>query len=92
MQIAQRSIRNIISPEILLNLKLQKRVSIDNRACKAEKYNEDDDNIQFFDNDSIENMLLQTDPLNLINLTNKLEEALNENKSNYPRRIIKNVN
>lgn len=36
--------------------------------------------------------ILQTDPLNLINITNKLEEALNEIRTNYCRRVFKNFN
>ena len=36
--------------------------------------------------------IIQTDPLNLINITNKLEEALNEIRTNYCRRVFKNFN
>jgi COMM domain containing 2 len=35
--------------------------------------------------------LIQTDPNNLINLTNKLEDALNEIKTNYSRRVMSHI-
>ena len=38
-----------------------------------------------------ETHVLQTDVVNLIHLTNSLEEALNEIKTNYCRRIFRNV-
>lgn len=43
------------------------------------------------DNQQKETHLLQTDIVNLVHLTNSLDEALNEIKSNYCRRIFKNL-
>ncbi|XP_050308735.1 COMM domain-containing protein 2 [Anthonomus grandis grandis] len=39
----------------------------------------------------IEHHLLQTDPTNLVHLANELENALNESKSNYSRKIQKTL-
>ena len=73
-KLAQRSIRNIVEPEVILNLQLE-TVDPNNPNEKV-----------------ITDNILQTDPLNLINITNKLEEALNEIRTNYCRRVLKNVN
>ncbi len=42
-------------------------------------------------NNNPEKHILQTDPTNLVHLTNCLENALNEIKTNYCRRIFKNL-
>ncbi|RNA34145.1 COMM domain-containing 2 [Brachionus plicatilis] len=42
-------------------------------------------------NDKKEVKILQTDIVNLNNLTNNLEEALNEIKSNHCRRVFRNI-
>jgi hypothetical protein len=42
-------------------------------------------------NDNKKTHLLQTDVSNLVNLTSSLEEALNEIKSNYVRRVFRNI-
>jgi hypothetical protein len=74
IKLAQRSIRNIVEPEILLNLQLE---TVDPNNPKEK---------------IITDNILQTDPLNLINIANKLEEALNEIRTNYCRRVFKNFN
>lgn len=43
------------------------------------------------DSNTSETHILQTDIVNLTHLTNTLEEALNEIKTNYCRRIFRNV-
>ena len=42
-------------------------------------------------NNNSEIHILQTDTINLVHLTNSLENALNEIKTNYCRRIFKNL-
>ena len=43
------------------------------------------------DEHTVETHILQTDVVNLCHLTNSLEEALNEIKTNYCRRIFRNI-
>lgn len=66
VKLATRSIRNIIEPEIVLKLDLEK-------------------------DKQIESLVLQTDPLNLKHLADSLDEALSEIRTNYCRRVFKNI-
>jgi hypothetical protein len=41
--------------------------------------------------DGMDTVLLQTDPVNLLHLTNTLDEALKEMKTAHCRRIVRNI-
>ena len=43
------------------------------------------------DGDDVDTKVLQTDPVNLLHLTNTLEEALQDMKTAHCRRIVRNI-
>jgi hypothetical protein len=75
VKLATRSLRRIVEPEIVL---------------KFDFIQENDNNIES-ENKNIQTRILQTDVVNLNHLTNSLEDALNEIKSNYCRRVFRNA-
>lgn len=70
LNLASRSIRETVEPEIILKLDL-KRSDQDETTTTSE--------------------ILKTDVVNLVHLTNSLEDALNEIKTHYVRRVMKNI-
>ena len=76
IKLGSKSLRKIVEPEILLKFDFRK-----GRSGLS------DGN----DGDNIETKLLQTDIVNLNNLTNSLENALNEIRTNYCRRVFRNA-
>ncbi|XP_076454262.1 COMM domain-containing protein 2-like [Babylonia areolata] len=66
VQLASRSLRHQITPQILLKLQTK-------------------------DGEETDTQLLQTDPVNLVHLTQVLDAALQEMKSPYCRRIARNI-
>ncbi|XP_041349008.1 COMM domain-containing protein 2-like [Gigantopelta aegis] len=66
IQLASRSLRRQISPQILFKLHTK-------------------------DGGNLETQVLQTDPVNLVHMTKVLDDALQEMKSAYCRRIVRNI-
>ena len=72
-QLASRALQHQVTPLVTMNLKLETKSALTS--------NEEGDNT------SIKNIVLQTDPTNLLHITQVLEEALQESRSQHSRRI-----
>ncbi|PSN33894.1 hypothetical protein C0J52_09561 [Blattella germanica] len=71
--LASRALQHQVTPLVTMNLKLETKSALTS--------NEEGDNT------SIKNIVLQTDPTNLLHITQVLEEALQESRSQHSRRI-----
>lgn len=78
LKMASRSLKKQIEPEIMLKFDL-----------KSDR--DDATGFPSVNSNNVQTKVLQTDIVNLNNLTSSLEEALNEIKTNYVRRVLRNV-
>lgn len=78
VNLASRATRETVEPEIVLKLDLK---------SPTRNNNDDNEDAQA----DITSEILKTDVVNLVHMTNCLDEALNEIKTHYVRRVMKNI-
>lgn len=85
VNLASRATRETVEPEIVLKLDLKS-------APRDNNNNDNDDDDEDTDAQAdITSEILKTDVVNLVHMTNCLDEALNEIKTHYVRRVMKNI-